>query len=114
MQKTQRLQAMMALILRNDVARQIALTRERLENFSARLMRAQVAANQGRRTRLESLERQLASLSPLAVLNRGYALVYDQTGALLKSAVGVSAGQLLSTRLARGTVESRVTKTKQE
>lgn len=113
-QKMRRLEAVESAILRNDVARQIALARERLENFASRLVRAEVAANQGRRSRLESLERQLASLSPLAVLNRGYALVYDETGALLKSASGVNAGQLLSTRLARGTVESRVTKTMQE
>jgi len=68
-------------------------------------------SNEGRRARLLSLERHLSSLSPLAVLNRGYALVYDEAGALLKSAANVSEGQVLSTRLASGSLESRVTKT---
>jgi exodeoxyribonuclease VII large subunit len=52
----------------------------------------------------------LASLSPLAVLSRGYALVYDESGKLLKNAADGAVGELLSTQLARGTLESRVTK----
>ncbi|MGC2161229.1 MAG: exodeoxyribonuclease VII large subunit [Silvibacterium sp.] len=108
----QRLETVTSVILRNDAAQRIGLLRERLENFSSQLVRAHILMNQSRRIRLQSLERQLASLSPLAVLNRGYALVYDESGALLKSASSVSPGQLLSTRLASGLVESRVTKTK--
>ena len=110
-QTAQRLQTLTAAVLRNDAAQRIRLMRERLENLSARLARAQRLSNEGRRARLLSLERHLASLSPLAVLNRGYALVYDEAGALLKSAANVSQGQVLSTRLARGSLESRVTKT---
>ena len=110
-QKSQRLQALAAAVLRNDAAQRIRLMRERLENLSSRLVRAQKLSNEGRRARLLSLERHLSSLSPLAVLNRGYALVYDEAGALLKSAANVSEGQVLSTRLASGSLESRVTKT---
>jgi len=111
---TQRLQTLATAIQRNNAAQRIRLLRERLDNLSPRLNRAHILMHQTRRTNLQSLERQLASLSPLAVLNRGYALVYDQSGALLKSAHDVSPGQQITTRLANGIVESRVTKTKPE
>jgi exodeoxyribonuclease VII large subunit len=112
--KTQQLQSFASVILRNDAAQHIGLLRERLDNLSSRLTRAQALLNHTRRAGLQSLERQLASLSPLAVLNRGYALVYDNAGSLVKNSANLSPGQLLSTRLASGTVESRVTKTKTE
>ena len=110
-EKTQRLQLVASAILRNDAPQRIGLLNERLENLSARMTRAQFLLNQSRRTTVDSLERQLSSLSPLAVLNRGYALVYDEAGTLLKRAAAVRTGQVLSTRLASGLIESRVTKT---
>ena len=113
-ERTQRLQFVASTILQNNTAQRIGFMRERLEALLSRLMRAQTLSNHSRRASLQSLERQLASLSPLAVLNRGYALVYDEAGALLKSAANARQGQLLSTRLASGTVVSRVTKTKPE
>lgn len=108
-QKAQRVQSLTAAILQNDAARRVAMTRERMENLWTRMRRAQTTFFQVRRAKLDSLERQLASLSPLAVLNRGYALVYNEAGALLKDAASVNPGQLLLTRLASGKVESRVT-----
>ncbi len=110
-EKTHYLQSLASVILRNDAAQRIGLLHERLKNLSARMMRAQILMNQSWRATVDSLERQLTSLSPLAVLNRGYALVYDEAGAVLKSSVAVRPGQLLSTRLASGLIESRVTKT---
>jgi exodeoxyribonuclease VII large subunit len=107
-----RVQTLAAAILRKDAAQRMGLLRERLENLSSRLGRAQILSVQTRRASLQSLERQLTSLSPLSVLNRGYALVYDEGGSLLKSASNVSQGQLLTTRLASGMIESLVTKTK--
>lgn len=108
--QAQRLQLAASAILSNNVAQRITLVRERLETLSSRLAHAQAVANRSRRATLESLERQLAALSPLNVLTRGFALVYDERGALLKSAAQITDGQLVSTRLASGTFESRVTR----
>jgi exodeoxyribonuclease VII large subunit len=61
-----------------------------------------------------ALGRQTASLealSPLAILNRGYALVFDAKGQLVKDAARFAAGDELSARLARGQVRARVTAT---
>ncbi|HKM84571.1 MAG TPA: exodeoxyribonuclease VII large subunit [Terriglobales bacterium] len=61
-----------------------------------------------------ALDRQTASLealSPVAILNRGYALVFDAKGRLVKDAARLKAGDELSARLARGRVRARVTAT---
>jgi len=62
------------------------------------------------RTRVERLTTGLESLSPLAVLERGYALVFDAAGKLLKDANGTEVGQEISARLARGEIVARVTR----
>jgi exodeoxyribonuclease VII large subunit len=48
-------------------------------------------------------------MSPLRVLERGYALVYGPDGKLLRSAAAVSAGAEISARLARGSLRATVT-----
>jgi exodeoxyribonuclease VII large subunit len=53
----------------------------------------------------------LDSLSPLATLHRGYAIVSDSEGKVLTSAKQVETGQLISTRLAEGSLRSRVEST---
>ena len=111
-QHAQRLEALTSAILRNDAAQRITLMRERLQNSLLRLTRAQIQLLQTRRASLLSLERHLAALSPLAVLNRGYALVYDENDVLLKNVSALTPGQILSTRLASGSIESRITKIK--
>ncbi|HEX3470736.1 MAG TPA: exodeoxyribonuclease VII large subunit [Silvibacterium sp.] len=114
MTATHRLQHLTSSVLRHDVSHRIDLVRERLDTFAERLLRAETAFASSLRSRLEVLEKQLLSLSPLGVLNRGYALVYDESGALLRSATDAKPGQLLSTRLAHGSVQSRILKTSSE
>src|SRR5579862_1537950 len=60
------------------------------------------------RVRLERFDTALQSLSPLAILDRGYALVFDSSGKLVKSADAVSVGDEISARLARGEIHAAV------
>ena len=62
------------------------------------------------RVRSERFETALRSLSPLAILDRGYALVFDSSGNLLKDADAVKIGDEISARLAHGQIEAAVTK----
>ncbi len=62
------------------------------------------------RVRSERLETALQSLSPLAILDRGYALVFDANGKLLKDPASVNVGDEISARLARGEIRASVTK----
>ena len=62
------------------------------------------------RVRAERLDTVLQSLSPLAILDRGYALVFDSQGKLLKDASAVNIGEQISARLAHGQIQAGVTK----
>jgi exodeoxyribonuclease VII large subunit len=59
--------------------------------------------------RLNRASTGLEALSPLAVLSRGYALVYSADGELLRSAAKTAAGQTIRARLSHGTLEAEVT-----
>jgi exodeoxyribonuclease VII large subunit len=58
------------------------------------------------RARLEGMSARLESVSPLAVLGRGYALVTDQAGHALTSAAAVEPGARLMLRFADGEVKA--------
>src|SRR5882724_2225947 len=55
-----------------------------------------------RRARLEQSAASLDQLSPLKVLERGYAMVFDANGVLLKDPTQVNDGDPITARLARG------------
>jgi exodeoxyribonuclease VII large subunit len=56
--------------------------------------------------RLGGLAGKLDSLSPLAVLSRGYALVWDENGRLVRRPEDVSPGDALRIRVAGGELEA--------
>jgi exodeoxyribonuclease VII large subunit len=97
---------------RQNPAVRLALARRRLDTAGhslARLARASIAA---RATRLDRASARLHALSPLAVLQRGYALVYAADGTLLRNAADAHPGDPIRARLATGTLEAEVTRTK--
>jgi exodeoxyribonuclease VII large subunit len=90
------------------------MTHRRLQSVTQRL---QGVTNQiiiGRQTRLNQASVRLGALSPLAVLSRGYALVYGGDGTLLRSAANTAVGRTIRARLADGTLEAEVTATQIE
>ena len=110
----EKLQLLSARLLRQDVVARTALARERFTSLEARILRAERDHLRSFRDREASLERQLAALSPLSVLSRGYALVYDDRGALIKDAESVTKGQSITARLARGRIRSQVSEVEKE
>jgi exodeoxyribonuclease VII large subunit len=80
-------------------------------DFRARIERALERLLQSSGSRLAALDARLHSLSPLAVLDRGYALVLADDGSLIRSASALSAGDRLLTRLSDGVFTSRVEST---
>src|SRR5580692_5636819 len=97
-----------------DARRVLAGIRRELEAVTAATaaaMRNQLLQN---KVRLERMGRALEMLSPLAILERGYALVFDGTGRLVKDAAQVQAGQEISARLARGEIRATVKKTTED
>ncbi len=64
--------------------------------------------------RLKALAGQLNQLSPLAVLERGYAIVFDAEGKVVKSAAAVRLGEPIQVQLARGRLQADVRKKQTE
>lgn len=60
--------------------------------------------------RLENLQQNLLHLNPLAVLNRGYALVENVQGEIIQSTNQTAIGEQLNIRLKDGSIESKVEK----
>ena len=96
------------------IAARIATVHRRLQSADRCLHRTTAQIINARQMRLNRASAGLEALSPLAVLSRGYALVYAADGKLLRSAAGTAAGQTIRARLAQGTLEAEVTETKIE
>ncbi len=88
--------------------RLLAQTRARAQELGSRLLSAQAGGILARRARLERTRTGLRALSPLAVLGRGYALVADEQGALLRDSARVLVGQGIRVRLHAGSLRARV------
>lgn len=83
-------------------------TERRLEVARA-LPRELARKNERVRTRYEHAVERLQAASPLAILDRGYAVVTGPDGAVLREAAGVEFGDRLRVRLARSALGVQVT-----
>lgn len=72
------------------------------------LRNALVRTLRDRAERLRTLARTLNALSPLATLDRGYAIVFDQDGKVLRSVVDANDGRSVRVRLADGSFDAKV------
>jgi exodeoxyribonuclease VII large subunit len=97
-----------AAVLRHDPRQGLAEAREVLAACRTRLDRSLERALHRSVARLGALDARLNSLSPLAVLDRGYALVLDANGSLVRSTAQVASGDKVTTRISDGSFTSRV------
>ena len=67
-----------------------------------------------RGSRLAPLVAKLDSLSPTRILERGYAIAFDASGAVLKDAAQSAPGEGITVQLARGKLAATTTKIIQE
>lgn len=97
-----------AAVLRHDPRQRLAHAQQHFAAGRVRLLHASDRVLHEQRSRIRALDARLHSLSPLAVLERGYALVFDSSGVLVRSIAQVSPGDSLTTRLSDGAFTSRV------
>ena len=93
-----------------DLRLRLGSIRRDLEARVAALTSAARTLNLQRRGRVERLSDALQALSPLAILDRGYALVFDASGKLLKDARLARPGTDIHARLAQGEILATVKK----
>jgi exodeoxyribonuclease VII large subunit len=103
-----RLEMISAAVRHYDLRRVLAGIRQELESGTAALVSAMRNQLLLSRVRLERAGTALNALSPLAILDRGYALVFDGAGNLVKDAAQVQAGDEILARLARGEIRALV------
>jgi exodeoxyribonuclease VII large subunit len=103
-----RVDTLAAACLRHDPRQSIAEARMRLVNLHTRVDRSFDRTMKHAALRLGSLDACLRALSPLSVLDRGYALVFAAGGAVVRSSSQLASGDLVTTRLAEGAFTSRV------
>jgi exodeoxyribonuclease VII large subunit len=103
-----RFETLSAAVRHYDVRRVLAGMKKDLGAQTAALLAAARNFLLERKVRLERMDTALQALSPVAILERGYALVFDASGKLLKDAAKVKPGDEISARLAKGTVRATV------
>jgi exodeoxyribonuclease VII large subunit len=90
----------------------LSRTSARLDALALRLKSASTRPLEARTRRLELAERSLTAVSPLAVLARGYSITSRAAGGPpLVDVQDLPAGETLVTRLARGSITSKVERT---
>jgi exodeoxyribonuclease VII large subunit len=97
-----------AAVRHYDARRVLAGMRRELEVESAALVGGMRNLLLQHKVRAERMTTALEALSPLAILERGYALVFDDAGQLVKEASQVKAGDEISARVARGEIRAVV------
>ena len=104
-----RLRAVVERLNEADVRRSLAMRAARLARLRARLERAGASITPREREKLSVAARGLESLSPLAVLGRGYAIAFNERGGVIKRAADVSEGDRLKVRVSEGDIPCTVT-----
>jgi exodeoxyribonuclease VII large subunit len=99
-----------AVVRHYDARRVLGGIRQNLASRTSEMAAAMRNTLLRQRSRIENLEQQLKALSPEAILERGYALVFDSSGRLVKDSAQVKTGDQITARLAHGSLAARVEK----
>ncbi|HXB71416.1 MAG TPA: exodeoxyribonuclease VII large subunit [Candidatus Acidoferrales bacterium] len=92
---------------RFDIRPRLAADRRRLEAAEASAIQTMRGRLARRRGTLDQLSAKLSQLSPLRILERGYAIVSNQSG-IVKDAEAAPAGSGIHVRLAKGELDAKV------
>jgi exodeoxyribonuclease VII large subunit len=106
--RANRLGGLTARIERQNPSVRLAIAWRRLERSEQSLGVLAVATIAKPAARLDRTVAQLEALSPLAVLNRGYAIVYSSGGEVLRDAGQARPGELIRARLAKDSLTAEV------
>jgi exodeoxyribonuclease VII large subunit len=96
-----------ARLKRFDMRPRLAAGRRRLEALTATAGQCLRMSLTRRRSRLDQLDAKLSQLNPLRILERGYAIVSNQTG-IVKDSAAAPAGSRIHVRLAKGELDATV------
>lgn len=98
----------------DEVKSRLTTARRRYETASSGCHASMDEKLQDGRERLALAAASLDALSPLGVLQRGYAIAQDASGKLVSDAASVNVGDEVTVRLAKGKLNTRVLTTEQD
>jgi len=107
-QSRQDLQTKDMALRRMDLRLRLSQARIRHQDLSRRLQTTMATMLASFRARLDALGPQLSHLSPLNVLDRGYAIVQDSSSRIVRAPDDVSPGADIAIRLAKGGIAATV------
>jgi len=100
-------------LLRHSPVNQLGTIQTSTDNLSKRLTTAMQHQLTRHQNRLQQLAGTLDTVSPLATLSRGYAIVIDENGHIIRQARQVKVGDPITARLAEGRLYCQVTRIKE-
>src|SRR5579859_3196872 len=109
-QMRRRWETVSAAVRHYDMCMVLSARRKELESWTSALAGVTRNVLLQHRVRTERLDTALQSLSPLAILDRGYSLIFDAEGKLIKDTRTVHVGDRISARVAHGQLQAEVTK----
>lgn len=108
--KTVHLDRVYARLLAQHPRQRMAMLKQRLEQYALHLRRMTLHKLERERLNLQQTARAMHAVSPLATLERGYSILFDAEGKVLRSAQGVAMDTPLRAKLADGELPLRVSK----
>jgi exodeoxyribonuclease VII large subunit len=112
--RARRVQSLERKLAPHDPSRRVGVMRTRLVAADGTLRAAAQRRRDRARAALESAAGRLDTLSPLAVLGRGYAVAWDAAKTrVLRDASTIGAGERVRVTLAKGELDCRVVETQQ-
>ena len=108
--KTVHLDRVYARLLAQHPRQRLAMLKQQLEQHVSHLRRMTLHKLERERLNLQQTARAMHAVSPLATLERGYAILFDAEGKVLRSAQGVAVDTPLKAKLADGELPLRVSK----
>ncbi|WP_031435217.1 exodeoxyribonuclease VII large subunit [Methylomarinum vadi] len=110
-----RLESKAQTLYRHNPADKIGYHRQKLHYFEKQLQRAMLGKLEQLKRQQTALTQTLHAVSPLATLERGYAIVTDSgSGEIIKSSHQLNSDSVLETRLSHGRFTSRVKEIKHD
>ncbi|HUA82071.1 MAG TPA: exodeoxyribonuclease VII large subunit [Dyella sp.] len=109
-QKAVRLDRLQARLLAQHPRQRLVMLRQQLEQHALHMRRMIEHKLERERLSLQQTARALHAVSPLATLERGYAILFDSEGKVLRSAQHMAVDTPLRARLADGDIPLRVAK----
>ncbi|GHV46395.1 exodeoxyribonuclease VII large subunit [Clostridia bacterium] len=88
--------------------KKLVFSEQKLSGLSERLMTQISGKVTAKADRLSSVSEIIHSLSPLRVLSRGYAVLTDSSGEVVRTSAAVTSGDLLEIRMSSGRISVRV------